>query len=323
MALFNGLPVYKVKVNEDVTNNEGIDFVSLVDAPAIEKNWVALSNNKEPLKFQAFADKQILAGPILIPDHYIYRNDNGVEYYVVFSAEEIQKLVRKLQAQKKTINLNYQHRENSQVKDAVIQEIWLTGKVDKSQTLGFDLPEGSAFVMTHIGDANFWEKEIKSGNVKGFSIEGFLGMELNKHKFIMAKTDKGIEISSPGATFTKGAEVFMKNEQGKDVPLSDGDHKLDNGIVLKVEAGKIVDVTEPDLTPEEIEEYSKVFSKVIEKHTKPMSDKIAELEVRLSKISGAASGTDNNDNDDDEVIPSSLERLTTLKKLIKQKATKN
>lgn len=191
MAQLNGLPVFYIKVNEDISSNNGIDFISLVDCPAIETNWVAMADTKAPLKFNTNSDKQLLSGPILIPDLPIYRYDkeNG-EYYVVFTSEEIQKLVRKFQATQKTVNLNYQHKKNSQLSQAVVQEIWLTGSNDKSKDLGFDLPVNTAFVVTHIGDKKFWDDEIKTGNVKGFSIEGFLDMEMKKQNKIKMSHQK-------------------------------------------------------------------------------------------------------------------------------------
>lgn len=177
MATLNGLPVFKIFINESLDNKEGIDFISLVDHPAIEVNWVAMSANS-PLKINFNQDQKLLYGPILIPDLPIYRNDpvNG-EYYVVFSKEEIQTIVRKFQKQNKNLNLNYQHQPNSQI-NAVVQELWLTGANDKSKDYGFNLPVGSAFAVTYVEDNVFWNEQVKTGNVKGYSIEGWLDMKM-------------------------------------------------------------------------------------------------------------------------------------------------
>lgn len=182
MATYNGLPVYEINFNDSLEANSGIDFVSIVDYPAIESNFVKLSQSKA--HFAANKDKQLLYGAILIPDKPIYRNDpQGLgEYFCVFKADTIERLVRKLQATQKTININYQHLENSQVENAVIQEIWLSGENDKSKDLGFDLPKGTAFIGAYIGNSKFWDDEIKTENVKGFSIEGFLDLEMSKLK---------------------------------------------------------------------------------------------------------------------------------------------
>lgn len=306
MAQLNGIPVYSITFNEDLEDKTGLGFISTVDYPAIEKNFVALS--KQPLKFNFSQDRQMLYGPILIPELAIYRYDEKLgEYYVKFSKEVIEKLVRKFQAQQKTINLNYQHQPNSQIEGAVIQEIWLTGKPDKSESLGYDLPEGSAFIAAHIGNKEFWEKEIKSGNVMGFSIEGYLDMEMKKlqktiimdSKFITAKTDQGVEIKSDSETFTTGAEVYTEVE-GKKTPLATGDYTLENGSVLKVTDGKIIEVVEAEMTDQEAEA-------VIQKAMKPAldaleakfnaalkekDDKITELETKLSNLPGKTPPTE-------------------------------
>lgn len=310
MAQLNGIPVFKIKFNEDLENKEGIGFLSTVDYPAIEENWVALADKKSPMQFNVSPDKQMLYGPILIPDKPIYRYDEKTqaEYYVVFTKDVIEKLVRKFQKQQKTINLNYQHQKDSQLKDAVIQEIWLTGKVDKSQTLGFELPEGSAFVAAHIGDKEFWDKEIKTGNVKGFSIEGFLDMEMKNIKklamqFITAKTDKGLEIKCDGESFTTGAEVYTEMD-GKKEPCADGDYVLENGTTLKVTGGKITEVVEAEETADEI--VQKIMRPVIEKMQATITaqeNKIKELEIKLSATPGAPAKTTNTDTPTKKLTP--------------------
>lgn len=302
MALLNGLRVYNITFNEDPSDKEGIDFVSLVDYPAIESNWVAMSKEsfKAPLKFGFNADKQIIYGPILIPNKPIYRYNEvtGEEFYVVFTESVVEKLVRKLQKQAKTINLNYQHKKDSQIKEAVIQEIWLTGVTDKSQEFGFDLPKGSGFVGVHIGDSKFWNEEIKTGNVLGFSIEGFLDMEMKKlfnqiimDKYITAKTETGVEIKSDSETWAPGIEVYTETE-GKKTPLATGEYKLDNGQVVKVTDGKITEIMEPEMTEQEAEE---ILQSAIKPHLEQIraemksqkeayETKIKELETKLSNI---------------------------------------
>lgn len=304
MAHLNGLPVFKITFNEDLENVEGIDYVSLVDYPAIESNWVALSKDqsKAPLKFTFDQDRQILYGPILIPNKPIYRfnEKTGEEFYVVFPTEVVERLVRKFQKQAKTINLNYQHQKDSKISEAVIQEIWLTGKVDKSQSLGFDLPEGSGFVGAHIGDPKFWADEIKSGNVRGFSIEGFLDMEMKKltkkiimqSNFITAKTDTGIEIKCDGEAFVTGAEVYTEADGAK-TPLADGEYKLENGQTLVVAGGKITEVKEAEMTPEEEAEavIQSAVAPLIESLRAEMKSqkeayetKIKELETKIGNV---------------------------------------
>lgn len=287
MASLNGLPVFFIKIDESLESNQGIDMISCVDYPAIESNFVALKDSKR-LAFNQ--DKQMLYGAILIPNQPIYRNDPKMgEYYVVFTEEEIIKMVRKFQAQAKTVNLNYQHQKDSQLKNAVIQEIWLTGKSDKSQDLGFDFPINTAVIGAYIGDAKFWSEEVKTGNVKGFSIEGFLDMEMKKFKYNIkmdAKTKNGeYTISTTSESFVVNAPVTITATDGTTV--TEGSFELDNGVVITVMAGVITEVAEMQNDPELSEQEVAVIQSAMKSVIKPLEDKIAELELKLSQTPGA------------------------------------
>ena len=165
MNTLNGLPVYKMTIDENDTIS-GVEYISLVDRPAIQVDWVAMSNQKK--LYFGDVDKQMLFGPAMIPDLPIYRVDPEIgEYYVSFTKEEIEKIFRKFNKQQRTLGINYQHQNNSQVKSAVITEQWtiMDKQNDYSNTLGFDLPIGTKMVGVYISDKEFWDKEIKSGNV--------------------------------------------------------------------------------------------------------------------------------------------------------------
>jgi len=285
-------PHYKIKVNADLNSDEGIDFVSLVDFPAIESNWVAFSKQASK-KYYFDQDKQMLYGAILIPDKPIERFSEELgKYYITFPESEVIALVRKFQSQKKTLNLNYQHQKDSQLNNAVIQEIWLTGKVDKSQTFGFDFPVNTAMVGVHIGDSKFWELEVKTGNVKGFSIEGWLDMELksikkmNKEKFVTATTKDGVVINTDAEKMEVGAEVYTIDvaDATKKTPVADGKYTLENGTEIEVAGGKITslveDVTAAELDPASVEVIQKAIAPLITE----LRNQIAALKVELANL---------------------------------------
>lgn len=327
MATLNGLPVFKIKISEDLNSETGIDFISMVDYPAIETNWIAMSDERPKMFFST--DKKLVAGPILIPDLPIYRYDKvRGEYYVVFTKEEIQIMLRKFQKQNKNLNLNFQHQPNSQV-NAVIQEVWLTGKKDKSQDYGFNLPEGSAFVISFIEDDKFWNEQVKTNNVRGYSIEGWLDMELKKikninmanEKFVEAKTNDGVTLKSTAEVMAVGVDLMVVDAEGKETP-AEGEYTLENGTIIKAAAGKIDEIIEPasqDLTPEEQAALENMFQSII----KPLRDKIDALELKLSNIPGGKSATSATDENDKKEIASPkktlLEKINRAKLLKKAK----
>lgn len=329
MKTLNGLPVYKMTIDENDTVS-GVEFISLVDYPAIEVNWVAFSKNTKRYAFDA--DKQIVTGPVMIPNLAIYRNDNiNGEYYVSFDNSEIEKIARKFAREQRTLGINYQHQENSQVKDAVIVEYWfITDKSnDKSNGLGFDLPVGTWMASTYIGNKEFWNKEVKSGNVRGYSIEGFLNLEMNKInknknekmnniKFkAEIKTAEGVVLYTPQDSFIVDSEVFVVDAEGNQTIAPDGDHTLENGVVITVAAGKITNVVEPQaqsvdeqfaLTPEDVQIIMDAVNPVIkaledrivvlENQLKEAVDSNEEMKTAMSKLPGAQSKTDKDDKDD-------------------------
>lgn len=328
MAQLNGLPVFYIKVDESLESNQGIDFISLVDYPAIESNWVALSKET---KFSFNADKQLLYGAILIPDQPIYRFDKKMgEFYVVFTKEEIVKMVRKFQAQQKTINLNYQHKNDSQIANAVVQEIWIVENPDKSSKYVPNLPEGSAFVVAHIGDSQFWNQEVKTGNVKGFSIEGFLDMEMksinNKmenQKFVEAVTSSGT-LKTDAESFAPGVACTLVGTDGTEQKAPAGEYTLDNGTKITIdEMGNVTDVVEvpsSDLNSEEIA----VVQKAVEPLMAEMSKQIAELKAQLEEVKTKFSQTPaakpaTSKDEPAASEPSKFEKIHKLKEILNKK----
>jgi hypothetical protein len=291
----------------------------LVKIPAIMNNWVAMSKE---VQIHLNEDKQLLAGPILIPDQLIERWDKQMgTYYIRFSKEEIEKLVRKFQSEQKTVNLNYEHKENSKIENAVIQEIWLTGLPDKSESYGFNLPEGSAFVVSHIGDKNFWLSEVKTGKVKGYSIEGFLDIQLkqlekmSEVKLIQANATDGSIIKSDTETWTVGSEVYSEKD-GDKIKIEDGDYNLGNGQVLKVVEGKIAEIQEVEAEADvELKKMLKPVTDVYDSVIKELKEKLAALEVKM-----ANSPASKEEKKEEEIKETPYQKLT---RIYKSKETSN
>lgn len=174
------LPVYKITIDD--WEESGIEFVSMVEQPAIMIKGLAFNN--DPMFFKFNEEKQIVAGAALIPDLKIYRYDNELgEYYVVFEKETIEKMVNKFNKLQKEYKINLEHTDK--IVPAFIKGSWIIEDTenDKSRMYGFDnLPIGTWFIEVKVEDKEFWNKEIKSKNRTGFSIEGMMGISLSSIK---------------------------------------------------------------------------------------------------------------------------------------------
>ena len=166
------LPIYEIVINDQLLE-QGVSFISLVDEPAIQVDFIKLAKEQFKLDFAASKDKQMLYGPFLIPDMLIYRQNSQLgEFYVKFSAEQIEKIANKFNRDLNGRNLNFQH--SDRVVNGYIAENWIVDPgQDKSKKFGFDLPQGTWFGGVKIEDEQFWMNEVKTDTVKGFSVEAW------------------------------------------------------------------------------------------------------------------------------------------------------
>ena len=155
----------------------GIDAVSVVESPAIEENFIALSKHEVELK-EVNAEKRILMGAALIPNKKIYRvNNKKEEYYIYFSEDTVRQAMELFFKNGNQSNATYEHKDA--VKGMTVVESWLIEDEvhDKSKKYGFSLPKGTWMISMKVDNDEVWN-DVKDGKVKGFSIEGYFADKL-------------------------------------------------------------------------------------------------------------------------------------------------
>lgn len=164
-----------------VTFDSDVYAVSLVDEPAIESNFIALSKQSEKRVFLEKDDKHIVMGAVLIPDMPIYRNQDGEEFYLQFSSATIEKLAHDFLRMGRNFNFSYQHEED--VKGISVIESWIVNdpKMDKCSIYGIDVPSGTWMMAAKVDNEDMWAK-IKNGGAKGFSVEAIVNLDEIKLK---------------------------------------------------------------------------------------------------------------------------------------------
>jgi hypothetical protein len=165
------LPVYKLDINE-FDEETGIDFVSLVENAAIQKDFLAFSET--PIKF-AIQDeeKRIVTGAAMIADLPIYRRDDiRGEYYVVFDKESIFKIAKKWARSNQYNSVNAHHKTPIMNGVSLFESYIIDCERGVMPPKGFEeVADGSWFVSYLIDNDEVWSK-VKSGEFKGFSVEG-------------------------------------------------------------------------------------------------------------------------------------------------------
>lgn len=174
------LPIYELRINPEATDETEVNYVALVDVPAIQRDFVAF-NEHQQIKFKIEnEEKRIVSGPAMIPDMLIYRkSDKFGEHYVKFPAEEIKNAAIKFFKKRYTTNVNQMHSDKLRMDDVVIFESFISDPERGIAPIkGFeDLPTGTWFMSMYVQNDEAWER-VKSGDFRGFSIEGSFGYSI-------------------------------------------------------------------------------------------------------------------------------------------------
>lgn len=195
------------------------------------------------IKFES-NDKQLIAGPLMIPRKLIYRfdEDNG-EYWVYFTESVIERISHKYLMNKNQDQTNLEHSESIKLEDVVLVESWLVEDPEKDKSFaltGKTYEKGTWFGIMKVKNLSVWEEWVKTGRVRGYSVEGYFSdklINMSKTKFYYRTTGGGDEIVIDHKT----SVVFILKDGERKAILPDGTYELNNGKTLKVINSKAVE----------------------------------------------------------------------------------
>jgi len=210
------LPIYKITIDPEYSegNELGIEQVAFTSKPAVKIKGMAFNSNQ----VFHFADepKMRIVAPAMIPME-IYRNDDGEEYFVEFTEQEIENIFSEFMLNLNNKNLFNLEHDKSQDVPAYILEAWIVENPMEDKSLssyGISVPKGTLMLTAQITDKEYYTKLVESGQV-GFSIEGFLGMKL------------------------KDTKLQSQNKYSMNLP--DGEHQIEDKIYV-VKDGQVVEI---------------------------------------------------------------------------------
>jgi len=158
----------------------GVEAISLVEFPAIEEDFVALSNHKIEFK-KIDEDKRIVIGLALIPNKPIYRRNGDDEYHIYFSKDTVKKCAELYLKNQNNNEATLEH--NLKAEGVSVIESWTVEDVNKDKTAlyGLNAVEGSWAVVMKIYNDEIWQ-DVKKGKYKGLSIEGYFADKIEAKK---------------------------------------------------------------------------------------------------------------------------------------------
>lgn len=250
--------------------NGQVQAISLVDYPAIEADFVALSKQ---LPIQLSTDKMELIGPVLIPDKLIYRRLEGREFYISFDAETIEQLANDYLANGFQYNFTLDHKTETQ--DVVVVQSWVTLEDG-------EYPKGTWMIKAKVNNEDLWQS-IKSGEFKGFSIESVVELDKSINEFDFSSQMSTEEL------FEKIKELFKEafNPQTPEEVIEEKAAEVVEDVAEEVVAEEVVEMKEEEPTEkEEVKEDERIKELEDQLASKDaeiaaLNDKIAELEAGL------------------------------------------
>jgi len=177
----------------------GIEAVSIVEFPAIESNFISLNQHIELAKVDD--EKRILMGAALIPNKNIYRRNDKDEYYIFFSDDTVRKASELFLMNSNQNNTTLEHEEK--LKDLSVVESWIVEdtEMDKSKKYGLNAPVGTWMVSMKVNNDVIWNDFVKTGKVKGFSIEGYFSDKL----------EMSLQVEKDNELLEKIKSIILKN----------------------------------------------------------------------------------------------------------------
>ena len=168
--------VFYINIDDELT---GINAISLVESPAVEKDFLCFSKEKETIKLNFDNAKRVISGVVCLADTPIYRyNERYGEYYVVFSKETIQKMVEKFAKMDLFKSVNLQHDDTKFVDGIYMFESYIINKERGINPVEFsDIPDGSWIASYKVENDELWDEIINGNKLNGFSLQGLFELE--------------------------------------------------------------------------------------------------------------------------------------------------
>jgi hypothetical protein len=197
------MKIIELVLDESLEDDNGITAISIVENPAIEEDFIALKNQE--FKFaEQDKEKRLLLGAALVPNRPIFRKNEDDEYYIFFSKDTVRKASELFFIKGNQSESTLEHQ--AALDGLTVVESWIVeSEQDKSRHYGLNVPVGTWMVSMKVQNDEVWNDYVKSGKVKGFSIEAYFSDKMARPK------DKSIVEQAKAQEFIDKISQILKD----------------------------------------------------------------------------------------------------------------
>ena len=281
------IPNYILSVSED--GPEAVYETSYVNDPATGASFLKFNKDQSAMQFARIKNEsyqRMTSGVWMMPDtKYLRSDEQGNWYSVQFTAESLFNALMKYLKQGFADAVKVEH-QGKYLDGFVSIEHWIIrDKETRSPVFGLSLedlgynpdeiPVGTVMKTTYVADESFWNEQVLSGNVTGYSIGGLFNLdEMN---------------------FNNEAKMAQDVTDIKAEDLKDGDNIVGDQVITVME-GVIVDVSDVPTDKEvsgdeeeapienEIPEQKEESNSEIMEMLKQMSERLSALEQENNSL---------------------------------------
>ena len=197
------MKIRELVLDESLEDDNGITAIAIVENPAIEEDFIALKNQE--FKFaEQDKEKRLLLGAALVPNRPIFRKNEDDEYYIFFSKDTVRKASELFFIKGNQSESTLEHQ--AALDGLTVVESWIVeSEQDKSRHYGLNVPVGTWMVSMKVQNDEVWNDYVKSGKVKGFSIEAYFSDKMARPK------DKSIVEQAKAQEFIDKISQILKD----------------------------------------------------------------------------------------------------------------
>jgi len=121
---------------------------------------------------------------------------------------------------------------------------------------------------------------LKKHNIKGVQLSEVIEVKMAMEGVLA----DGTVVATPNESFEVGAELYVIDAEGNPQPAPDGEHTLDNGMVLVSVGGFITEVTEVEIAEEEMSADIAATIAAMDEQLTSIKNQLAEKETELASV---------------------------------------
>ena len=259
------LPHYLLTLDE--TGDLGIQETSFVEYPATGLGFLAFEEEKVEHKFARIDEQKyqrLVSGVLMMPKtKYLRQTKEGNFYTVEFSAETLKQALVKYLKEDKAGVVKVEHKGRPLDGFAAVEHWIINDNTTKSPVMGYtlsdlgynpdEIPAGTIMKTTYVADEQFWNDQILSGKVQGYSLGGFFELKQVEEQAQQFSTNPaiptiqdvlkliGVEGDNIKVTSKEGKQLQFGQTVSEGNELANGTYEFNTDLKIVVKDGVIVD----------------------------------------------------------------------------------